>query len=362
MNENSKNSLRGFKAIAFTIWAFALLAIFLIWIKLPDWQSRGQFGDMFGALNALFTSITLVGVIYTIFLQSRQMRKQEIVNKETLASMSKQLKEMQLSRIMQAQPLPIFKLEKFSIKKPRFFYSPPDDEYSVSSHYVLEFALANPSEYPAINVDIKTVVMIPAGKEGIVLDSSANRFNIIPPSNSKTRPFKGGFQFFEELCKTDLLECIRSGMRSKMPCIFTRITYKNVLGSCFGITQGYYIDAKERTQDAPLANYQSTITTHEIEFKTEIEKLRRLHSAKNDEAWDTLFQGIKKEVSQKPGPGQIELRCLERPDMFRFEILEPDVFEKEQNQTNYGSPVPKMHTECPALAAMQKGMDEGAKD
>ncbi len=35
--------------------------------------ARGQLGDLFGGINALFTSLLLVGAFYTIFLQQRQL-------------------------------------------------------------------------------------------------------------------------------------------------------------------------------------------------------------------------------------------------------------------------------------------------
>jgi hypothetical protein len=41
-----------------------------------DWQNRGLFGDMFGSVNALFSGAALAGVIYTIFLQRRELQLQ----------------------------------------------------------------------------------------------------------------------------------------------------------------------------------------------------------------------------------------------------------------------------------------------
>ena len=35
--------------------------------------ARGQLGDMFGGVNALFTALLLAGALYTIFLQQRQL-------------------------------------------------------------------------------------------------------------------------------------------------------------------------------------------------------------------------------------------------------------------------------------------------
>ena len=39
---------------------------FAIYRGMPDWQGRGQFGDMFGATNALFSGLALAGVIFAL--------------------------------------------------------------------------------------------------------------------------------------------------------------------------------------------------------------------------------------------------------------------------------------------------------
>lgn len=44
-----------------------------------DWSIRGQFGDMFGSVNALFSGLAFAGIIYTINLQRLQIRIQFLV-------------------------------------------------------------------------------------------------------------------------------------------------------------------------------------------------------------------------------------------------------------------------------------------
>lgn len=41
-----------------------------------DWARRGQFGDLFGATNALFSGLAFAGVIITILLQRRELSHQ----------------------------------------------------------------------------------------------------------------------------------------------------------------------------------------------------------------------------------------------------------------------------------------------
>lgn len=48
----------------------------LTWYLLKDSTERGTFGDMFGAVNALFSGLAFVGVVFAILLQSNELRLQ----------------------------------------------------------------------------------------------------------------------------------------------------------------------------------------------------------------------------------------------------------------------------------------------
>jgi hypothetical protein len=41
-----------------------------------DMEGRGQFGDMFGGLNTLFAGLAFAGIIFTIFLQMKELALQ----------------------------------------------------------------------------------------------------------------------------------------------------------------------------------------------------------------------------------------------------------------------------------------------
>jgi len=48
----------------------------LVWIVLYPLEDRGTIGDMFGVVNALFSGLAFIGIIYTILLQSRELQLQ----------------------------------------------------------------------------------------------------------------------------------------------------------------------------------------------------------------------------------------------------------------------------------------------
>jgi hypothetical protein len=64
---------------------FALIAlVVVIWIgtplaivsAIPGWAERGQFGDLFGSINALFSELAFAGLFYTIYLQRQKLALQ----------------------------------------------------------------------------------------------------------------------------------------------------------------------------------------------------------------------------------------------------------------------------------------------
>ncbi len=56
-----------------------LLGVYLV----DDWAKRGQFGDLFGSINALFSGLALAGVVTAIFLQKQELALQRAELKMT---------------------------------------------------------------------------------------------------------------------------------------------------------------------------------------------------------------------------------------------------------------------------------------
>ncbi len=73
---------------------FWILNCFVLPLLIKEPNERAQFGEMFGAINSLFSGLTLCGIAYTVYLQHVSNRKSEyhfrlnqlinIINKQTL--------------------------------------------------------------------------------------------------------------------------------------------------------------------------------------------------------------------------------------------------------------------------------------
>lgn len=59
--------------VCFAVWALSIGAMQTFFAR---WETRGQFGDSFGAVNALFSAFAFAGVIYAIIIQQRELSLQ----------------------------------------------------------------------------------------------------------------------------------------------------------------------------------------------------------------------------------------------------------------------------------------------
>lgn len=67
---------RWFVCTLIAVFVLQVLYGVVVYLSGPGWETRGQFGDMFGGINAFFTGLAFAGVIYTILLQRRELELQ----------------------------------------------------------------------------------------------------------------------------------------------------------------------------------------------------------------------------------------------------------------------------------------------
>lgn len=82
-------------------------------VFLKGWAERGTFGDMFGAVNALFSGLAFAGVIYAIILQRQELRLQRLELEQTrkeLEGQKEQLEEQSKTSKLQRFEVTFFNL------------------------------------------------------------------------------------------------------------------------------------------------------------------------------------------------------------------------------------------------------------
>jgi len=102
--KKAKSSLL-LKLILLVIVIWGVSAI-LIMVFLSEWSDRGTFGDLFGAVNALFSALAFAVLIYTIVLQReeiKQNREEIVLNRKELEKSSKLQRKAQEVLIQQVE-------------------------------------------------------------------------------------------------------------------------------------------------------------------------------------------------------------------------------------------------------------------
>ncbi len=78
-NSGSSSELASFRPLLWVAGGVCVLWLstgVLVFAIFPEWPERGQFGDMFGAVNSLFSGLAFAGVIFTIYLQRQELALQ----------------------------------------------------------------------------------------------------------------------------------------------------------------------------------------------------------------------------------------------------------------------------------------------
>ena len=91
--------------IVIGLWGVYLI---VIWFLFPDLGERGQFGDMFGAANALFGGLAFAGVILAIILQKDELglqRRELELQREELARTREEIRGQRMQLQAQDQTL-----------------------------------------------------------------------------------------------------------------------------------------------------------------------------------------------------------------------------------------------------------------
>ena len=117
---------------------FALLGVFCIMAlfafivinKLETWEQRGQFGDLFGTINAFFSGLAFVGLIITIRQQHKDLEYQRQAIEQTNQEMQSQTDEFN----KQNETMKIERFENTLFKMLEVQQSIVNDLYAADSH------------------------------------------------------------------------------------------------------------------------------------------------------------------------------------------------------------------------------------
>ena len=106
-NKQEKSLLTKLIFLVILIW---IISTIIILYSLEDWSDRGTFGDLFGAVNALFSGLAFAGLIYTIFLQKQDLKLQRneiTLNRNELKKTAKAQQQSEKALVEQVEQMKI---------------------------------------------------------------------------------------------------------------------------------------------------------------------------------------------------------------------------------------------------------------
>lgn len=97
-NQVNKESERGFILTAVIVCFIIVVLWILTFYILHDKPNKGEFGDMFGSINSLFSGFALAGIILTILMQRKELKLQRLELQETRFEFATQNETLKLQR------------------------------------------------------------------------------------------------------------------------------------------------------------------------------------------------------------------------------------------------------------------------
>ena len=334
-------------ALLLTIVAVVWISVTgLIAIYFSDWNTRGTVGDTFGAVNALFSGLAFAGLIYALMLQQQELSLQRDEIEGTRHVLERQLEEMKSSRELQSQPLAIPVLRSLKVDRPRFFYSPPDEQYSAQSRYHLNVALDNPTQHPCVAVNLKCRLLLPEPDQKF--DATSEFVEIVAPAAKLSASDDTPSFMFTGDGYGSIFNALRQRDPRKLPVILLSIVFKNIVGGHFRIRQNFRVySAPDQTE--ALRTWHTAIVGFDAKFKRELDALSQLKLKHDDPKWPELFESIKSGFDADLGEFKDqELAVRSLPATFSLERISHEEYRREMSAAKYSQLITPGLYDCPA--------------
>ena len=265
-------------------------------------------------LSFILAAISVVTVIVSL----RQ-------NGKLLKMSSEQLSEMRKERELAIQPILTFSNPRFVVEKPRLFYTPPTNEYSLSSRFRLRMDVENISSAVAINIVCTGVGMVHDNENVFVGTPSSTRINILGDSKESL-----DFMFVERK-RGAVFNSLREESIRMLPQGQLEVVFMNTSGGAFRMVKRYLIYPGEEELNK-IRSWHSIVSSAEVEYKEEFKELR-----KNRENNDLLFDKLKEKVDKAAGEeNEVVIECVELDDFFVYEPITIEEYKRIVQECHFG--------------------------
>jgi hypothetical protein len=286
-------------------------------------------------IQALSSSSIVLLTLFYVLITSHQ-----------LEIMALQIREMKQGRELLAQPLIQISLEEAELEKPRLYYAPPFDEYSLQSRLSVVFNLVNRGSHTAIGVDVSGYLY--ESSQSSDFEISSRYFETIAEKEDASKmPGHRDFFFVGTKSSKMLLSCLRSDdlRPTKRPVIAIEILFKNTYGACFQVRQAFQLRRVRDEDREVLSSWQSITSTFDTTFDRELKELRSLR-VRSDEKWELKFDSLKESLSSATEGTNMKLSVSAVPKSFSMASISEEEYTEIIKTHGYGQAIPNWLREC----------------
>ncbi|WP_292376592.1 hypothetical protein [Methanosarcina sp. UBA411] len=313
-------------------------------------------------ISTRVSTISTISAFFTVVLTGLYF----VVNSKQLDVMSKQLNEMKNDRELQNQPLPWISNLNFYIEKPKLFYSPPvpiEKRHSVQATYWAEFEIKNVGSYPAVCVDVSSLVLVLKDKPNTTYDScfaaiKEDSSDIVRKNDDRYLSFEGISERIDTLEEKEkcnvhfmfshdeegvLLRRLIDSRNVHYPILKIRILFKNILGAPFFLYNVYslyppYINSEI---SPVLKDWLSKIVSFPITYNNELDSLKSLDKSRNGKDRYELFQEVTEKfnvslLNASPEADKEKLRVVPIPGYFVIKPISEEEYKEATKEIYYG--------------------------
>lgn len=291
------SKMKNFKTIIITYWLSLLIVILFLSGVLSYFLVPTQSLTDFLTFMAGFSTIILA-ILTGIYV---------ITTTRQLDVMKKQLNEMEYSRSLQTQPLPIIKNIKCTMENPKVFWEPPDKKIVVVKKIKIKGQIINIGVGSAVSVDIIPKIICEYPNSNILL-STSKRLDFLE-ENLPTD--------YEEIFNEDkgkIIEVFLERDISSFPVLELTIHYKNVLGGFFKALYRYRIFPYKKDFGI-LKTWLKNMKMFEVDFSESLEEYDSLVKVNIDKATE-IYDKIESKFNENAGTSELDFILNPIPSSF----------------------------------------------
>jgi hypothetical protein len=249
-----------------------------------------------------------------------------------------QVNEMQNTRILQTQPLPIVKSSKKSyLEKLDVFYSPVPPQIVLENRVLFYAELENIGSGSAVAMDvIPQLKYYDENGKLVTIESVCERLDSLKPEQKEEVCFlfTGGSQkVIEEKSKCILKNFLDGNYKSE---IGLTLLYKNALGACFKEEISFEIWFYEEDREK-IKSCLKLLETAKIDFAEDLRQAGEFESLKRGDEANVLREKMSAELSKKPECTNIEFSPEATTGSFSVSPISENEYQKRvKKSVSYG--------------------------